>query len=316
MGMDFVAVDVETANSTWGSICAIGAVEVRDGQVVARHSWLTRPPEDLHWFDFMNVSIHGITEGMVADAPSFAESLARLVAIIGGRPIVAHNAAFDVGNLRRAATAAGMEWPALTYACTLVMSRHTYDLPSYSLPIVTDHLDIDLDGHHDAGADADAAAQVMLRLAKEHGAATVEELAAASRVRLGELRPDAWRGCTAKQSGGGLPIDWPATDPDADPDHPLFGRVLVFTGGLGIPRREAAQAVASLGAKPEPGVTKRTDYLVIGDGFTGNDPKDFHTGKAAKAMKWRQKGKQIEVLTELDLIHLLTETTTEGSAAS
>jgi DNA polymerase-3 subunit epsilon len=314
--VDFVAIDVETANAQWGSVCSFGAVEVVDGKILARHSWLSKPPADLDWFDGMNTQIHGITAGMVADAPTFAESLRHLLGIIDGRPVVAHNAAFDIGNLRRACTAESIEWPELRYACTLVLSRRTYDLPSYSLPIVADHLNIDLAGHHDAGSDADAAAQVMLHLARHHGTTTVEDTAAGTGVRIGRLYPDTWRGCVATyaSTGAGAPLIMPGANPDADPDHPLFGRVVVFTGGLGITRREAAAAVAALGAQPESGVTKRTDFLVIGDGFTGSNPADFHTGKAAKAMKWRSKGRPIEVLTEVDLIHLLTETETAGSA--
>lgn len=313
--MDFVAIDIETANAQWGSVCSFGAVEVSDGRIAARHGWLSRPPADLDWFDGVSTLIHGITAEMVAPAPSFTDSLQHLLRIIDGRPVVAHNAAFDVGNIRRACSAEGIEWPHLTYGCTLVMSRRTYDLPSYSLPIVADHLDIGFSGHHDASKDAEAAAEIMLRLAQKHGAASVHEVAAATGVRLGDLHPDSWRGCVAQYpGGGGAPLVMPGANPGADPHHPLYGKIVVFTGGLGVTRREAAAAVAALGAQPESGVTKRTDFLVIGDGFAGDDPSDFHTGKAAKAMKWRAKGRPIEVLTEVDLIHLLTEVETGGSA--
>jgi DNA polymerase-3 subunit epsilon len=54
-GLDFVAFDVETANSRRGSICAIGAAVVRGGAVVSTHSWLTRPPAGLDHFDGFNI---------------------------------------------------------------------------------------------------------------------------------------------------------------------------------------------------------------------------------------------------------------------
>jgi DNA polymerase-3 subunit epsilon len=56
--------------------------------------------------------------------------------------------------------------------------------------------------------------------------------------------------------------------------------------------------------------------LVIGDGFAGDDPADFYTGRAAKAAHWRAKGHRIEVLTEADLIDMLTETRTSGARQS
>ena len=101
---------------------------------------------------------------------------------------------------------------------------------------------------------------------------------------------------------GALPPDAAA---DADPEHLLFGQIVVFTGALSIRRQEAWDAVASCGAVVETGVNKRTTMLVVGDGFTGHDPAEFWTGKAAKATKWRAKGHQIEVLTEADLVDLL-----------
>jgi DNA polymerase-3 subunit epsilon len=52
--------------------------------------------------------------------------------------------------------------------------------------------------------------------------------------------------------------------------------------------------------------------LVVGDGFTGSDPADFATGKAAKAVQLRAKGHRIEVLTEADLVDLLAEARTSG----
>ena len=73
--LDFTAVDVETANDNWGSICQIGAVRFRDGQETASQSWLCTPPPGLEHFADINVSIHGITADDVKGAPAFALSL-------------------------------------------------------------------------------------------------------------------------------------------------------------------------------------------------------------------------------------------------
>ena len=93
VGLDFVAFDVETANSRRGSICAIGAAVVRGGVVVSTHSWLTRPPAGLDHFDGFNVGLHGITPDIVADQPAFSERLDQLLELTGGLPLVAHNRA-------------------------------------------------------------------------------------------------------------------------------------------------------------------------------------------------------------------------------
>lgn len=71
-------------------------------------------------------------------------------------------------------------------------------------------------------------------------------------------------------------------------------------------RQDAWGAVADFGATPAKGLTRKTTMVVIGDGFRGDDLSDFQTGKARKAVKLREKGQSIEVLTEDDLLELLT----------
>ncbi len=66
------------------------------------------------------------------------------------------------------------------------------------------------------------------------------------------------------------------------------------------------------GATPHESPKKTTDFLVIGDGFTGTSAEEFHTGRAAKAVKVNAKGGHIEVLTEGEFLEMLTETHTSG----
>jgi DNA polymerase-3 subunit epsilon len=312
-GLSFVAIDVETANSHRGSICAIGAVVVRAGVVVSTHSWLSRPPEGLDFFHGFNTMIHGITAAMVADQPTFSERLDQLLELADGLPLVAHNAAFDLGALREACVAVERDWPSMDYACSLVMARRALDLISYRLPMVAAECGIRLDRHHEAGADALACARVVLEIARRRNIDDFADLLTDLRVLAGRMEAAVWRGCHGSPSWGAAPP--PEAAADADPGHPLFGQIVVFTGALSIRRREAWEAVAACGAVVDKGVTKRTTMLVVGDGFAGHDPADFSTGKAAKAAQWRAKGQKIEVLTEADLVDLLSETQTSGARA-
>lgn len=311
VGLDFVAFDVETANSRRGSVCAIGAAVVRDGVVVSTHSWLTRPPAGLDHFDGINISVHGITPDMVADQPTFAERLDELLELTGGLPLVAHNASFDIGALREACVAVDREWPTTDYACSLIMARRALDLISYRLPMVAAECGVDLSAHHEAGSDALACAQVVLEIARRRGADNLGDMLAGLQVLTGRLEAAAWAGCRGTSTYTGPQL--PDVAADADPEHPLYGQVMVFTGALSIRRQDAWDAVARCGAVVEKGVNKRTTMLVVGDGFTGHDPAGFWTGKAAKAVHWREKGHRIEVLTEGDLVDLLAETRTSGA---
>ena len=310
MSLTFAALDVETANSHRGSVCSFGLALVTDGRVTSTHHLLTQPPRDLNWFDGVNTSLHGISAATVGQEPPFATQLAAVLALIGDRPVVAHNAAFDVGALRQGCVADGLDWPSLTYACSLVMARRAgLGLLSYRLPIVCEALGIATGRHHDAGADAAAAAQVVLALAARRQMSTLPDLATSLMVRLGTLTAASWAGCIASV----VPTQRLEADLDADPQHPLYGKLVAFTGGLSITRAEASALVASLGATPQTGPNKHTDFLVIGDGFTGHALADFHTGKALAAAKANAKKAHIEVLTETDLLEMLAEPLTSGA---
>ena len=315
MSLNFVAIDVETANSQRGSICSFGLAVVEDGKAVRTESWLTRPPGELDWFDTFNIGLHGITPAMVKDAPPFCERLDHVLEVVEDRPVVAHNAAFDIGAIRQGCDEDELDWPELTYGCTLVLSRRILSLLSYRLPIVCAALDIPLLDHHEAGADATAAALIALDLARRQQADSLEDLAAGVAVHLGKLSGHAWAGCVRSWSGvGGRGYgETPGASPNADPGHPLYGQTMVFTGGMALRREDAWAAVALLGATPEKDVTKRTTMLVIGDGFTGNCVEEFHTGKAVKAVHWQAKGHTIEVLTEGDLFEMLEEKASSGT---
>jgi DNA polymerase-3 subunit epsilon len=310
MSLSFAALDVETANGHRGSICSFGIVIVRDGLIVGKQHLLTQPPHGLDWFAPFNTALHGITAADVAGAPSFSVQLARVLDLVGDLPVIAHNAAFEIGAIREGCDAQQLDWPTLTYVCSLVLSRRAgLGLLSYRLPLVCAALEVPVGVHHRADDDAEAAARIVLALAARQSVSSLQDLAVALMARLGHLTPAAWAGCIAMQLVAGQRS---AANLDADPNHPLYGKTVAFTGALSSTRAEVAALVAGLGATPQPAPTMATDYLVIGDGFTGTSPSDFHTGKAAKAVKINAKGGHIEVLTEGDLLDLLAESVTAG----
>ena len=320
MALNFAAIDVETANSHRGSVCSFGVVIVRDGEIVEKHHLLTAPPGDLNYFDWFNTDLHGISAADVAAAPSFAERLAQVLLIIGDLPVIAHNAAFDFGAIRDGCDAANIDWPTLTYGCSLVMARRAgLALLSYRLPLVCEALGITQGQHHRADDDAQAAAHIVIALAARADTLTLALLAASLMVRLGVLTHLDWTGCTRNPSAppgsggsGGKPVA-PQANLDADPDHALYGRFIVFTGALSLVREEAYALVANLGAKPQSTLNKKTNFLVIGDGFTGHSAADFTTVKAMKAVAVNAAGGAVEILTEKDLLEMLQEKVTAGA---
>jgi len=145
--MNFTAIDFETANSSRGSACAVGLCTVQDGKIVRCEQRFIRP-EPLYFSPF-NISIHGITETDVADAPAFAELWPEMLASISG-PLVAHNASFDISVIRRSLDDAGLEYPDLDYYCTRVMAKLAWPgMPTYGLDHMAQHIGLSFQ-HHNA----------------------------------------------------------------------------------------------------------------------------------------------------------------------
>ena len=305
MALSFCAIDFETANRHRGSPCAVGLVKVVDGEIVDTRRDLMRPPEGYDEFDPFNIRIHRITPAMVHGEPRFAQRLPEILAFADGLPLVAHNAAFDMGVIRAACFVSELPCPEASYACTLVFSRATWSLLSYSLPWVANAAGVAFDHHHDPEADARAAASILLAIAEHHGATTLEEIARATRTSLGSMSANGWSGYHRTWSGAGG--DGPVANPDASPDHPFFGREIVFTGALdSMTRAMAWDRVIEVGGRPAPGVTKHTNVLVIGyqDAYQLR-PGEQLSAKARKARDLLERGQPIEIMSEIDFVQLL-----------
>ncbi|TLF80950.1 exonuclease domain-containing protein [Nocardia cyriacigeorgica] len=193
--LSFAAFDVETANPKYGSICSIGVAIVRNGERVSTQQWLCRPPEPVSAFAPRNIGIHKITPSMVADQPSFGQRWQEIRSVIGDLPVVAHNAQFDMGAVHQACGHSRVPVPTWVYGCTKVWAKRQLLLEKYQLKTVAHALEVRLDNHHDAGADATAAADIAIRLAQLGGADDLPGLARATRTQLGHLSPAGKRDC-------------------------------------------------------------------------------------------------------------------------
>ena len=187
MALDFVAIDFETANSSPASPCAVGLVRVSGGEIAESLSMLFRPPSPHNWFHHGNIQVHGIHPEDVADAPEFETVLPELLLFTDGLPLIAHNASFDMGVLTKTAEHIGFDLPNLNYACSLKMARKTYHLDSYRLNAVAYAIGHEEFQHHDALADSDACARIVLHMAERHEVESLEELLERTKQRLQTL---------------------------------------------------------------------------------------------------------------------------------
>lgn len=161
---DFVAIDFETANHHRSSICSVGMVVVRNGEIVESANRLVRPTPN--FYSYWNTEVHGITQEMTDEAPTFPEVWEELSQLIGNLPLIAHNKNFDEGCLRAVHEKYAMVYPEYPFLCTYLGARRYFGnaLVNHKLPTVAKHCGFDLIHHHDALADAEACAWIALNI--------------------------------------------------------------------------------------------------------------------------------------------------------
>lgn len=158
--IDFAAIDFETANENACSICSVGVVVVRNGEITDSFYSLVRPePEYYTWFC---QRVHGITEEDTEDAPVFPSVWNKIVPMIEGLPLVAHNSRFDECCLKAAFKVYCMDYPDYKFYDTLAASRKYFgcSLDNHKLHTVAAACGYDLVNHHHALADAEACAWI------------------------------------------------------------------------------------------------------------------------------------------------------------
>lgn len=282
MSQEFVALDVETANADLSSICQIGTVTFRNGELSDSWSTLINPDD---YFDPWNVSIHGIDDDTVRDAPRFTEIASQLAARLTNK-IVASHTSFDRVAVSRVHENHNVPQIECSWLDTAKVSRRAWPQfarKGYGLDNLASWCGIEF-RHHDATEDARAAGLVLLRAISDTEISLEEWI-----VRV--TKPIDPSGSSHTRTG--------------DPDGPLAGEVAAFTGALSMSRREAADLAASVGCDVAGTVNKKTTLLIVGDQdvrkLAGHDKSSKHR----KAEDLMAKGQPIRILVERDFRELV-----------
>ena len=156
---DFAAIDFETANSECSSVCSVGVVIVRDGEMVDSFYSLIQP--EPNYYNYWCQRVHGLGHADTDDAPLFPEVWAQVEPLIEGLPLVAHNKAFDERCLKSVFRVYQMDYPDYRFLDTLWASRRRFPwLPNHQLQTVAEACGFCLQNHHHALADAEACAWI------------------------------------------------------------------------------------------------------------------------------------------------------------
>jgi DNA polymerase-3 subunit epsilon len=337
--MKFTCFDFETANMSKESICQVGIVVVDNGNIIETKSWLVNPHS---FFDPFNIRIHGITAEMVKGCPKFNELWTEIVPYFNDADfVIAHNARFDIGALDAALELYlcpqpnqfsisfihkdrvneprtinvedyDFEVPNFAFVCSVAMARRAYSKePSYSLQSLCSKLGIEY-GNHDAGADAKSCAELAIKIFQDKDidmSIPINEyedillLEDKLQIFFGCLCPDGYQNSVCKH----LPKpDTKSIVGDVgknNPDNVFYQKRVLFTGTLSsMNRTEAMQRIADIGGYPEKNMTTVTNILVVGQQDFRVVGESGMSSKQRKAIEMKDKGFDIEIMTEDDFL--------------
>ncbi len=163
----YVVVDIETtgAHPVQSEIIEIGAVYIEEGQVKKIFNELVRPTQMIS--DYI-ISITGITNEMVADAPPIEEVMPRFIDFCEDVPLIGHNIIlFDYRMLKAKATALGFTFEKMGVDTLVISRKMLAHLPSRKLGDLCDHYAISLENAHRAYHDAFATYELFEKLRNE-----------------------------------------------------------------------------------------------------------------------------------------------------
>jgi len=294
---NFIAIDVETANGSRGSICQIGVAAYSGSNRSWVWSTLVNPEEA---FDEGNIRIHGIRSHDVQSAPRYPNVFEELARLVRGQFVVSHSR-FDCDALHEASSKYGLDFPEAKWIDSCRVARLAWPtLRSHALDVLCGHLSIELK-HHDAASDAVACAEVLTHAVLQTRMGIARLADETGFVRPPQGRPpssQSGRRYSARRYSERLSMA-------GSPAGPLTGEILVCTGDFEIGEAELVKLAANLGCNVEDRFSKkRTTMLVVGT----RDPAQFNdkvkSNKLLAAEAAIAKGRQVAILSEDEFLAL------------
>lgn len=292
--MDFVAIDVETANPNRRSICSVGLALVQSGCITK--TWSSYVSPSPAWFHSRNIEIHGIRKEDVRDAPAFPVVWENILNFANGLPFVAHNARFDRSAISKCMKNYDLPAYLSQWHCTYLLAKSHYPhWKNHKLNTAAAFFNIPLN-HHEALSDAIASAEIAIRLL------SIEDREP-KHYTLGEPKERSDHNVNDLSSSDAFHL--PAPNDCAQLNNLRF----VFTGDTVMSRPRAEELVKQLGARVTSAVSGKTDFVVVGNYLLKSDQT---TGKLSKARDLNEKNGKPIILTETEFLALLKSETIIG----
>lgn len=286
---DYVVIDLETTGFSpiADEIIEFGAIRVRNGEIVDSFQSLCKPQNRVDEYITM---ITGISNDMLVNAPYVSEVIDSFLSFIGDDIIVGHNVNFDINFVYDVALKHLGKPLSNNFIDTMRIARRLLpDLPHHRLSDIVEHYKIIQDEAHRAVADCISTFKCFEKMSSD-----IKSVYATPKNFLRKTT------CSVACPKKTVKLkDISTENTEIDCSHPLYGRYCVFTGELkNFTRSKAVQIVVDFGGFCQSSVTKKTNYLILGNYENCKLLKESKSSKHKKAEQLKLAGQDIEIIPE------------------
>ncbi len=288
---NFCVIDIETTglDSTFNEIIDISAIKVKEFEIIDTFSTLVKPEEPI---DEFITNLTGITNEMVFNSPKINDVMPEFLKFIGNNILIGHNVNFDINfiydNCLRNGTYLGND-----FVDTMRISRRMHpELAHHRLKDLVHFYSLEQETAHRALADCQTTLECYLKLRNEFSQKYID---------IPDFIKSTKRSCSKKvvESQNDLLNDLFEKLKLVKEDSLLQDKSVCFTGTLEhFTREEAIKIIEFLGASNSQGITKKTNYLVLGNNDYCSSIKNGKSNKQKKAEEYKLKGIDIEIISE------------------
>ena len=286
----FVAIDFETANFDYSSICQVGIVCFDNGSITKSINQLI-DPED--YFSGFHINKHKIQPTDVEGMPTFEEYFPELVEIINNN-IIVHHQPFDKCAFDQACEKYSLDPPLCYWLDNAKIVKRTWPeraKKGYGLKETAKMLNIFFK-HHDAEEDAKAAGLILIEACKCNGLNIHELITNVYEKRIynkSTKHPQRLTGDVLK----------PDLNKVENTNNPFYNKKVVISGTYQTwpDRTDLAKIIKNLGADIDSSVSKRTNILCAGMGVGPS--------KISKMQQNIDDGCDAVILYEKEILELL-----------
>lgn len=285
---DFTIIDTETTAFNWsdGDIIEFAAIRVRNGNPVETFQTLINPNYKI---SFSTTGLTGITNEMLCGAPTTEEAIPLIFDFIGDDIVLAHNAHFDVNFLYDTAASCGLTFQN-DFVDTLRLAIRAFpEMKHRKLHNLVSKFKLNVSGLDPHRALDDC--KMLLRCYAPLKAVLIEKYKSEKNLSC--------------MSSYRFSQTVPTPGAENNPVTPAAGKNFVFTGKLdSMARSEAAQIAVNFGGKVEDGVTKKTNFLVLGSTDYCSSLNGAKSSKQLKAEKLIAEGQDLVIITEAEFLEM------------